>query len=108
MLQNRGGNANHSISVALKGRLLKSLGLGSRIELKSDGWQTVRQYAANPLLIGVGKHSKLDSLTVDWFALQVSTAEVPVGPPGVPLTIEEVQLPTGSCPNLYVWDGKRY
>lgn len=108
LLQNQGGNTNRSISIALKGKRSNPSGLGSRIEITADGWRTIREYVSNPLLIGVGKHSKLDRLTVHWFDLSVSTADLPVGPPGTPLTIEELQLPTGSCPNLYVWDGLQY
>ena len=107
LLHNQGGSANHSISLRLKGTRSNAGGLGARVELVADGWRTIRTYDQNPLTIGTGKHTKLDRLTVHWFDLAVSSADVDVTS-SRPTTITEPQLPTGSCPNLYAWDGHRF
>ncbi len=107
LLHNQGGSANHSISLRLKGTRSNADGLGAQVELIADGWRTIRTYDQNPLTIGTGKHTKLDRLTVHWFDLAVSSADIDVTSSG-PTTITEPQLPTGSCPNLYAWDGHRF
>ena len=107
LLHNQGGSANHSISLQLKGTRSNADGLGAQVELVSDGWRTIRTYDQNPLPIGTGKHTKLDRLTVHWFDLAVSSADIDVTATR-PTTITEPQLPTGSCPNLYAWDGHRF
>lgn len=107
LLHNQGGSANHSISLRLKGTRSNADGLGAQVELVASGWRTIRTYDQNPLTIGTGKHTKLDRLTVHWFDLVVSSADIDVTSPG-PTTITEPQLPTGSCPNLYAWDGHRF
>ena len=108
LLENHGAAANHSISIALRGKRSNAMGLGSRVELTAGGWRTIREYDANPLLIGVGNHTTLDRLTVHWFDLEASLPQIAVGPPGKPMEVDEIQLPTGSCPNLYAWDGNHF
>jgi hypothetical protein len=58
------------------------------------------------LEIGVGQHEKLDTLKVHWFDLATTLVDVPVD--ARVLTLDELTLPTGSCPYLYAWDGKRF
>jgi len=107
LLDNQGGSANHSILLRLKGTRSNADGMGAQVELVADGWRTIRTYDQNPLTIGTNKHSKLDRLTVHWFDLAVSSADIDVTATR-PTTITEPQLPTGSCPNLYAWDGHRF
>jgi hypothetical protein len=49
----------------------------------------------------------VDSLTVHWFDLSVNSTDIPVEP-GKILAMDEITLPTGSCPYLYAWDGSRF
>lgn len=104
ILRNDGGNANHSISIHLSGTRSNASGLGSGLELVSGGWRTYRQYDANPMLIGIGRHTSLDRATVHWYDLAVTTANIAASG-ATPVTLTEPQLPAGSCPNLYAWDG---
>ncbi len=41
-----------------------------------------------------------------WFDLATTQVDVPVE--AGELTLDELSLPTGSCPNLYAWDGRRF
>src|SRR6185437_11750371 len=95
LLDDQGGSANHSILLRLKGTRSNADGLGAQLELVADGWHTIRTYDQNPLTIGTNKHSKLDRLTVHWFDLAVSSADIDVTATR-PTTITEPQLPTGS------------
>jgi hypothetical protein len=45
-------------------------------------------------------------LKTRWFDLATTLVDIPVQ--AEPLTVVELTLPTGSCPYLYAWDGKRF
>src|SRR5207247_4490659 len=60
-----------------------------------------------PVEIGVGKHAQLDSITVRWFDTLLPVTDTAVDPHS-PLVMLELLMPTGSCPYLYAWDGKRF
>jgi len=59
-----------------------------------------------PLEIGVGKHDKLDALKTRWFDLSSTLVDVAV--PTNQMTLDELTLPSGSCPYLYAWDGQKF
>ncbi len=106
-LRNDGGNANQSIKARLLGNRSNAGGLGTRIEVRAGSWRTLRTVQQLPVEIGVGKHSRLDSVTVRWFDTQLPSVDVPVEPQ-VTLELIELTVPTGSCPYLYAWDGERF
>ncbi len=106
-LRNDGGNANGSIKARLLGNRSNAGGLGSRIEVRSGSWRTLRTVQPGPVEIGVGRHSRLDSVTVRWFDTQLPSVDIPVEPQ-VTLELIELTVPTGSCPYLYAWDGQRF
>ena len=105
--RNEGGNANHQLKVRLFGHRSNPSGIGMKLEVASGGLRLFRSVPQLPIEIGVGQHTQLDSLTVRWFDLAVNSVDVKVEPTKL-LTLEEIQLPTGSCPYLYAWDGKRF
>jgi hypothetical protein len=104
--RNDGGNANRQLKLRLAGHRSNASALGVRIELTSGHWRTSRTLHQLPLEIGVGQHEKLDTLKVHWFDLATTLVDVPVD--ARVLTLDELTLPTGSCPYLYAWDGKRF
>jgi tetratricopeptide (TPR) repeat protein len=104
--RNDGGNANRQFKIRLAGHRSNASALGVRVELTSGQWRTSRTVHELPLEIGVGQHDKLDSLKVHWFDLATTLVDVPVEAHA--LTLDELTLPTGSCPNLYAWDGQRF
>jgi Flp pilus assembly protein TadD len=107
LLRNDGGNANHQLKVRLIGHRSNPSGLGMRLELASGGLRMARTVSQLPLEIGVGRHEQLESLTIRWFDLAVNSVDVKVECARL-LAMEEIQLPTGSCPYLYAWDGQRF
>ncbi|HXG47553.1 MAG TPA: FG-GAP-like repeat-containing protein [Methylomirabilota bacterium] len=107
LLRNDGANANHQIKLRLLGHRSNPSGLGVRLEATAGGWRTIRTVSRLPIEIGVGRHRQIDSLTLRWFDLAVNSIDVKVECPQV-LAMEELQLPTGSCPYLYAWDGERF
>lgn len=105
-LRNDGGNANQQLKLRLAGNRSNASALGVRVELTAGNWRTIRTLRQLPLEIGVGRHPKLDALKIRWFDLASSLVDVPLRTNL--LTIEELKLPTGSCPYLYAWDGSRF
>lgn len=106
-LRNEGGNANQSIKARLLGNRSNAGGLGARIEVRAGSWRTLRTVQPGPVEIGVGKHARLDSVTVRWFDTQLPSVDIPVEPQ-VTLELIELTVPSGSCPYLYAWDGERF
>jgi hypothetical protein len=104
--RNDGGNANRQLKLQLVGNRSNASALGARVELAAGHWHAIRTRGQLPLEIGVGKHDKIDLVKTHWFDLATTLVDVTV--PQAPLTIEELILPTGSCPNLYKWNGKEF
>jgi hypothetical protein len=103
-LRNDGGNANRQLKVRLLGTRSNASNLGARLELIDNGWRTTRTVTSLPIEIGVGRHARLDSFAVHTTDLVMNLGSIEIDP-AKPLTVTELELPTGSCPYLYVWDG---
>jgi tetratricopeptide (TPR) repeat protein len=105
--RNNGGNANNQLKVRLLGNRSNPSGLGVRVEATAGGLRTIRTIRQLPVEIGVGRHKKLESLTVHWFDLSLPTADVEVVSNKI-VEQWELVIPGGSCPYLYAWDGERF
>ncbi len=107
LLRNDGGNANAQLKVELIGNKSNASGLGIRIEVAAGGLRLSRRVNQLPVEIGVGKHWQVDSVTAHWFDVNLNYSDVKVDP-HTQLALEELLLPTGSCPYFYAWDGQRF
>ncbi len=105
--RNDGGNQNRQLKLRLVGNRSNASGLGTRIEVTSGNWRTSRTVQQLPVEIGVGDRKVLDSVTVRWVDLSLNTVDVEVTP-SKKLAMFEIELPEGSCPYLYAWDGQGY
>jgi hypothetical protein len=109
LLENRGGNANSWIDVALEGlptgsAKVNRLGFGSEIEAKAQDLYVYRVASRPVTRLGLGARRKADVLRVVW------TNGIPqnaLSPP-VKTVVKEVQQLKGSCPFLYAFDGERW
>jgi len=104
--RNDGGNANKQLKLRLVGNRSNASGLGSRVEIVSGHWRTIRTLKQLPFEIGVGQRDKLELLRMRWSDLTTTALDVPVQPG--PFELVELVLPSGSCPYLYAWNGKKY
>ncbi len=109
LLENRGGNANGWIDVALEGlptgsAKVNRLGFGSEIEVKAHELYAYRVAAGPVTHVGLGARRKADVVRVVW------TNGVPQNAldPPVRTVLKEVQQLKGSCPFLYAYDGERW
>jgi hypothetical protein len=106
-LRNDGGNGNRQLKLRLVGNRSNASALGVHLEMSAGGLRAVRTVTRLPIELGVGKHGTVDSLAVRWFDGLLNNDEIKIDQCSV-LALEELQLPTGSCPYLYAWDGQRF
>lgn len=106
-LRNDGGNANQQVKVRLLGNRSNASGLGCKIEISAGGLRLSRTVQQLPVEIGVGKHTKLESLVVHWFNLALPSFDVPVDATNALIALE-IKMMDGSCPYLYAWNGKEF
>jgi Flp pilus assembly protein TadD len=107
LLRNDGGNANYLLKLQMVGHRSNSSGLGVRYEVTAGGLRFSRIVRQLPVEAGVGKHAQVDSVAVRWFDGFVNNDEIKVDQCKV-IALEEIERPTGSCPYLYAWDGRRF
>lgn len=106
-LRNIGGDANGQLKLRLRGTKTNPLGIGTHLEVRSGDLWLTRAVSAIPTEIGLGGRKQLDSVQTIWTNGVVDNQiDVPIT--GRPLTVLERNVATGSCPFLYVWDGRRF
>ena len=106
LFENRGGNANGWIDVALEGlptgsAKVNRFGYGSDVEARAQDLYVYRVAARAVTRIGLGSRRRADVLRIVW------TNGVPQNAldPPVKTVLREVQQLKGSCPFLYAYDG---
>jgi tetratricopeptide (TPR) repeat protein len=109
LYENRGGNANGWLDVALEGLPTGSAkvnrsGYGSEVELKAQELYVYRVANRPVTHLGLGNRRKAEVLRVVW------TNGIPQNElePRTRAVIREVQQLKGSCPFLYAFDGSRW
>lgn len=105
--RNDGGNANGQLKPQLLGTKSNASGLGIRLEVAASGLRLTRRVNELPVEIGVGRHHQLDSLTAHWLDVNLNYTDIKVDCQTL-LALDELTLPTGSCPYLYAWDGQGF
>jgi len=108
-LQNNGGNRNNYIQVRLEGitsgnNKVNRDGIGSKLEVKVGDLYQLQYVSEQVSHFGLGAFDAADVVRVVW------TNGVPqnVIKPQSRQRILEKQILKGSCPFLYVYDGKQY
>ncbi|MFM8579853.1 MAG: hypothetical protein ACKOCN_13780, partial [Planctomycetaceae bacterium] len=108
MLDNRGGNANHWITIDLEAQQIKGAdlspsgrvnahGLGSLLELKASSSYQPRQVRRRSTHFGLGNRPTADVVRVSWIN---GVPQNLIRPPVDTLVCEQ-QILLGSCPYLY-------
>jgi hypothetical protein len=106
-LRNEGGNANSQLKPRLIGTKSNASGIGIRVDVATSGLRITRRVQELPVEIGVGKYRQVDSITAHWFDVNLNYTEVKVDCRSL-FAMDELSLPTGSCPYLYAWDGTQF
>lgn len=109
-LRHDGEPAGRQLAVRLVGLKTNPTGLGARVEARADGLRAIRTVQRPVTALGIGRHTRLDSVQVVW-GNGVVDNQIDVPLPTAPvtlLTIAEKNVAAGSCPYLYAWDGKGF
>ena len=109
LYENRGGDANGWMDVALEGlptgsAKVNRAGFGSEVEVKAQNLYVYRVVSRPVTHLGLGPRRKAEVLRVVW------TNGIPQNDlePRTRATVREVQQLKGSCPFLYAFDGKSW
>lgn len=109
LARNDGGNNNNYVQIQLTGLSVGNsknnrLGIGAQVELKSGDLYQLKTVKGPLTEFGVGARTKLDALRIIW---PNGVAQTIVDPTRKERLLEEAKL-KGSCPFLFVWNGKKY
>src|SRR2546428_1332534 len=109
VLRNDGGNVNQYADVRLVALRQGSgknnaFGLGATVELRARDLYQLRLATGGVTHFGLGRRLKADVLRVRW----PNGVSQTVYYPGTEEDVLEQQLLKGSCPFLYVWDGRAF
>ncbi len=106
ILRNEGGNTNTMLKIRMEGSRSNPSGLGVKVELTTGGLRMMRTLDEIPLEIGLGKRKKVDSIDPHWTDT-ITQVDYEIEDCSS-LVMFELEMPTGSCPYLYAWDGSGF
>jgi tetratricopeptide (TPR) repeat protein len=115
VLHNDGGNKNHALRIDLKGLADNKTGLGTKVEVFSNGlWQKFEvaggagylSQGPPEILAGLGKNTNADIVRMLW-PTGVLQDEIDVAV-NKPASFLELDRRGSSCPTLFAWNGERY
>ena len=115
VLHNQGGNKNHALRIDFKGLADNKTGLGTKVEVFSNGtWQKFEvaggagylSQGPPEVLAGLGKNNNADIVRMLW-PTGVLQDEIDVAV-NKPASFLELDRRGSSCPTLFAWNGEKY
>jgi tetratricopeptide (TPR) repeat protein len=115
VLHNQGGNKNHALRIDFKGLADNKTGLGTKVEVFSNGtWQKFEvaggagylSQGPPEILAGLGKNTNADIVRMLW-PTGVLQDEIDVAV-NKPASFLELDRRGSSCPTLFAWNGEKY
>ncbi len=115
VLHNEGGNKNHALRIDFKGLADNKTGLGTKVEIFSNGlWQKFEvaggagylSQGPPEILAGLGKNTNADIVRMLW-PTGVLQDEIDVAV-NKPVSFMELDRRGSSCPTLFAWNGEKY
>ncbi len=115
VLHNQGGNKNHALRIDFKGLADNKTGLGTKVEIFSNGlWQKFEvaggagylSQGPPEILAGLGKNTNADIVRMLW-PTGVLQDEIDVAV-NKPVSFMELDRRGSSCPTLFAWNGEKY
>ncbi|MEZ5354475.1 MAG: tetratricopeptide repeat protein [Bryobacteraceae bacterium] len=106
VLTNRTVSRNGFLRVALQGVKNPKMGAGAEVEVKYGVRYEKQVYQGYPLLFGMRDAKRADAVRITWQnGLIQSEANQPVGRT---VSYQEAQRLTGSCPQVFTWNGREF
>ena len=115
LLHNQGGNMNHALRIDFKGLADNKTGLGTKVEVFSNGlWQKFEvaggagylSQGPPEILAGLGQNTNADIVRMLW-PTGVLQDEIDVAV-NKPVSFLELDRRGSSCPTLFAWNGEKY
>ena len=106
-LRNDGGHKNGQLKLRLVATKTNRSGIGTHVEIRDGPFRVVRSISRLPIEIGLAGRKPLDAVQTVWTNGVVQNV-LAVTPGPRPLTVVEKNVPTGSCPFLYAYDGRDF
>src|SRR5271157_4381504 len=115
VLHNQGGNKNHALRIDFKGLADNKTGLGTKVEVFSNGlWQKFEvaggagylSQGPPQILAGLGKNTNAEIVRMLW-PTGVLQDEIDVAV-NKPVSFMELDRRGSSCPTLFAWNGEKY
>ncbi len=115
ILENIGGERNHSLRLRLAGMADNKSAIGAKVEVFAEGlWQKFEVTGSEgfesqgdlELRAGLGSHAKVDIIRVLW-PTGVPQDELDI-PTDKLLALTELDRRGSSCPVLFAWDGSKF
>ncbi len=104
----RGAGGGANVWLTLEGGKSNARGVGSVVDVQSGRLFTRRTVTDTPMPIGVGTHTTLDFVRVQWPSWIIQN-EIDVDLTAERrIHVKEKPAALGSCPSLYAWDGDAY
>jgi tetratricopeptide (TPR) repeat protein len=114
LLENQGGERNHSLRIALKGMADNRSGIGTKVEVFANGlWQKWEATGQPEILAGLGSADRADLVRLLWPTGVPQDeieqkAEIDQRAASQPHLITELDRRGSSCPTLFAWNGTQY
>ncbi|MEE8576365.1 MAG: CRTAC1 family protein, partial [candidate division Zixibacteria bacterium] len=106
LLENRGGEAAHWLSVEPVGIRVPKQAIGSKIEIKTGPFYQSQTITGWPVHFGLGDLEQIDVLRITWTnGIVQNMIDVPID---TTYRFEEIVRTDASCPFLYTFDGERF
>ena len=106
LLKNQIDNRNSWLEVSLTGVKNLKQASGARVEVKAGSHYEKQTYYGVPLVFGLGSHQELDTVRITWpNGLVQNEMKQPVNKS---VTYKEAQRLSGSCPMIFIWNGKKF
>ncbi len=106
LLANRSTPTGGWLEVALIGVRNPKLAPGAEVEVKAGPLYQKQLYAGVPLLFGLGEQTRVDTVRITWPNGLIQNE--PEQTPGAPVTYQEKQRLSGSCPMVFSWNGREF
>lgn len=92
--------------VSLTGTKNPKLAPGAEVEVKAGVTYRKQLYGGVPLHFGAGNYKTIDTVRITWPNGLIQNE--PNQPAGRPLAFQEAQRLSGSCPQVWAWNGREF
>lgn len=106
ILTNKSPEKNHWVRVKIDGVKNLKVPMGAEVEVKAGESYQKKLYEGMPLLFGLGSHASIDTVRITWPNGLIQN-EMNQGT-DKNLEFKEAQRLSGSCPLIFVWNGKEF